>query len=195
MHAHCSGNYSPMTQFSVSLGSVPPQAGSVAMAAWFAVQAKPNAAHIAARNLVRQGFEVFLPLERYSLRRGRSFVPALRPYFSGYLFVGFDPEVAPWRAIRSTYGVMRLVCFGATPASVDMQLINELKLACDGEGIMHAQLDARPGDPLRVAAGPLAGLTGKLEGLAPQERAWLLLEVMGQPTRVSLPLTALRSAG
>lgn len=184
-----------MTQLPVSLGSAAPLTEAAAIAAWFAVQAKPNAAHIAARNLVRQGFEVFLPLERYTLRRGRSLAQALRPYFSGYLFVGFDPEIAPWRIIRSTQGVLRLVSFGANPAPVDNQLIQGLKLACDNEGIMHAHLDVQPGDPLRVADGLLTGLTGRLERMAPQERAWLLLEVMGQPTRVSLPLAALRQAG
>ena len=184
-----------MNQAPVSVGSAASLPEFAAEKTWFAVQAKPNAAHIAACNLVRQGFEVFLPLERFTLRRGRSLVPVLRPYFPGYLFVGFDPAIAPWRAIRSTQGVIRLVSFGTTPAPVDTKLVEELKLVCDNEGIIHAHLDAQPGDPLRVVEGPLTGLIGKLERMAPQERAWLLLEVMGQPTRVSLPVTALRQVG
>jgi transcriptional antiterminator RfaH len=166
-----------------------------AVPAWFAAQAKPNAAHIAARNLARQGFAVFLPLERYTSRRGRSLVPALRPYFAGYLFVGFDPEAAPWRAVRSTYGVSRLISFGASPAPVDPELVAGLMRACDGGGVMHPRLDLKRGERVMIAEGPLAGLIGRLDAMAPRERAWLLLEVMGKATRVSVSASGLRRAG
>ena len=163
--------------------------------AWFAVQSKPNAAHIAARNLTRQGFGVFLPLERHTLTRGKSLVTSPRPYFSGYLFVSFDPDAAPWRAIRSTYGVSRLVSFGAGPMEVDPELIDAIIDACDEDGVVRPRLDARKGDALRIADGPLAGLIGTFDAMAPQERAWLLLDVMGKSTRVCVPTSDLRRAG
>ena len=163
--------------------------------AWFAVQSKPNASHIAARNLTRQGFGVFLPLERHTLTRGKSLVTSTRPYFSGYLFVSFDPDAAPWRAIRSTYGVSRLVSFGAGPMEVDPELIDAIIDACDEDGVVRPRLDARKGDALRIAEGPLAGLIGTLDAMAPQERAWLLLDVMGKSTRVCVPTSDLRRAG
>lgn len=162
--------------------------------AWFAVQTKPNAAHIAARNLTRQGFGVLLPLERHTLTRGKSLVTSTRPYFSGYLFVSFDPDAAPWRAIRSTYGVSRLVSFGAGPMEVDPELIDAIIDACDEDGVVRPRLDARKGDALRIADGPLAGLIGTLDAMAPQERAWLLLDVMGKSTRVCVPTSDLRRA-
>ena len=162
--------------------------------AWFAVQSKPNAVNITARNLRRQGFCAFLPVERYTLRRGGSLMTATRPYFSGYLFVRFDADTAPWRAIRSTYGVSRLVCFGARPAEVDPELVSALIDACDEDGVVRPKFDAQPGDTLKIAEGPLAGLMGTLEAMAPQERAWVLLDVMGQSTRVCLPTSGLRRA-
>lgn len=163
--------------------------------AWFAVQSKPNAAHIAARNLQRQGFCAFLPLERYTLRRGGGQTTAVRPYFSGYLFVRFDADTAPWRAIKSTYGVSRLVSFGTSPAEVDPELVSALIDACNEDGIIHPRFEAQKGDALKIAEGPLAGLIGTLDAMAPQERAWVLLDVMGQSTRVCLPTLGLRRAG
>ncbi len=168
-----------------------PQAGR----SWYVAQAKPNAAHIAARNLVRQGFEVFLPLERYTCRRGRHLLPGLRPYFAGYFFVGFDPGNAPWRAIRSTSGVSRLVSFGSLPTPVDADLVSKLMQSCDEEGVMRPHLGAVTGDRVLIAEGPLAGLIGQFDAMAPQDRAWLLLEVMGKATRVSVPIDDLRRAG
>ncbi|AOL93025.1 transcription termination/antitermination protein NusG [Porphyrobacter sp. LM 6] len=164
------------------------------VSAWFAVQAKPNAAHIAERNLVRQGFDVFLPLERYALRRGRNLVSASRPYFAGYMFVGFDPQHAPWRVIRSTYGVARLVSFGGSPAPVAPELVTELMRMCDEDGIMRPRLDARTGDRVMVADGPFAGFVGRLDAVGPNERAWLLLDIMGKATRVSIAVADLRRA-
>lgn len=176
-------------------GAGPSSPQDAAAPAWFAVQAKPNAAHIAARNLLRQGFATFMPLERHTLRRGRNLVTTLRPYFAGYLFVGFDPDTAPWRAIRSTHGVSRLVSFGASPAPVDPDLVAELMRSCDAEGIMRPRLGLERGDVVRISDGPLAGLVGRLDAMAPQDRAWLLLEVMGKATRVSVPISGLRRAG
>ena len=163
--------------------------------AWFAVQSKPNAAHIAARNLARQDFDVFLPLERTTQRRGRTLVPTARPYFAGYLFVRFDPDTAPWRAIRSTYGVSRLVSFGGSPVEVDTALVSGLMDACDEHGVVRPAMDAQRGERLRIAEGPFAGVVGTLDAMAPQERAWMLLDVMGKATRVCVPVAGLRRAG
>lgn len=168
----------------------PPASGS-----WFVVQSRPNAANIAARHLARQDFGVFLPLESYTQRRGRTLVPSLRPYFSGYLFVHFDPASAPWGAIRSTYGVSRLVSFGASPAAIDPDLVSAIMGACDGWGVVRPPMDAQRGDRLRIAEGPFAGIVGTLDAMAPQERAWMLLDVMGKSTRVSVPASGLRRAG
>jgi transcriptional antiterminator RfaH len=172
----------------------PHRIGAISRSAWFAVQAKPNAAHIAARNLARQGFGVFLPLERHTLRRGRSLVTSIRPYFSGYLFASFDPDTAPWRVIRSTYGVSRLVSFGAGPIEVDPELVSCLMDLCDEHGVVRERLHAQRGDAIRIAEGPLAGIIGTLEAMAPQERAWLLIDVMGKSTRVCVPTSGLRRA-
>jgi transcriptional antiterminator RfaH len=142
-----------------------------AAVAWFAAHAKPNAVHIAARNLVRQGLEVFLPLERYTLRRGRSLLQTVRPYFAGYFFVRFDPEAALWRVIRSTYGESCLVSFSDGPARVSPELVAELMTLCDEAGVLRPRLDTREGDSVLIAEGPLADVVGRRDAMAPNQRA------------------------
>lgn len=161
---------------------------------WFAAQAKPNAARLAARNLTAQGFEVLMPMERYTQRSGSRFIQALRPYFAGYFFVGAAASSSPWRAIKSTHGVAGLVSFGGRPAHVDVKLVEAIKSRCDDGGVVEMRASHQAGDALRVAEGPFAGLVGQFEGMRPDERAWLLLDVMGKATRVSLPLASLRRA-
>jgi hypothetical protein len=57
---------------------------------WFLAQLKPNCANIADKNLKRQGFQTFLPMEEETRQRNGKFVTAMRPFFPGYIFVTFD---------------------------------------------------------------------------------------------------------
>lgn len=164
------------------------------MLEWFAAQAKPNSWKIAARNLCVQGFDVFMPMEKYTLRKGSRLVASMRPYFAGYFFVAVDAASAPWRAIRSTHGVARLVSFCGKPAPVDAGLIGAIKSRCDDEGVMMASLELKAGDGVRIEDGPFAGMIGRLDALMPNERAWLLIDVMGKATRTMVPIAGLRRA-
>ena len=48
---------------------------------WFLAQLKPNCANIADKNLKRQGFQTFLPMEEETRQRNGKFVTAMRPLF------------------------------------------------------------------------------------------------------------------
>jgi transcriptional antiterminator RfaH len=161
---------------------------------WYLAQVKPNCAAVAQRNLERQGFACFVPLERYTLRRAGRFVSQTRLYFPGYLFVSFRPSSAPWRAITSTHGIAQMVRFGGQPAAVPAQIVSELQAACDHEGCITEQAPLAAGDDVRIAHGPFAGFAGRVDQAAPEQRLWVLLDVMGQATRVSLSSRDLRRA-
>lgn len=52
---------------------------------WFLAQLKPNCANIADKNLKRQGFKTFLPMEEGTRKRNGKFITAMRPLFPGYI--------------------------------------------------------------------------------------------------------------
>lgn len=85
---------------------------------WYVVQTHVNAEAKAACNLVRQGFEPYLP--RYLRRRGhvRKVDQVAAPLFPRYLFVRIDMQAQRWSSIQSTSGVAPLVCNGSDPAPV-----------------------------------------------------------------------------
>ena len=60
---------------------------------WFLAQCKPNSHNVAKRNLVRQGFSVFLPLQETTRRARGRFVTQMRPLFPGYLFVVLNVRI------------------------------------------------------------------------------------------------------
>jgi transcriptional antiterminator RfaH len=164
------------------------------MAEWFVAQVKPNGDKIAKRNLERQGFITFQPLEKRTVAKGGRFHEQIRPFFSGYLFVRYPASVAPWSLVNSTYGVSRLVKFGERPAPVPPEVIAELRAACDAQGIIALSPDIRPGTTVEIRHGTFSSFVGQVERLAPDQRVMVLLDFMGKQTKVNVPTSHLRAA-
>jgi transcriptional antiterminator RfaH len=89
---------------------------------WHVVQTHSRAEEKAAVQLLRQGYDIYLPryLKRRRHARRCKSIPA--PLFPRYLFVSFDRQVQRWRSIQSTIGVSQLVCNGEAPASVPEEI-------------------------------------------------------------------------
>ncbi|PLK22547.1 transcriptional activator RfaH [Porphyrobacter sp. TH134] len=165
------------------------------MADWFLVQVKPNGDRSAKRNLERQGFVTFQPMEKRMVARAGGIREQTRPFFSGYLFISYPGTAAPWSLVNSTYGVSRLVRFGARPAPVPCHVISELRAACDANGIVTLPPGIAAGATVEVSLGTFANLIGQVEQLSPDQRAMVLLDFMGKQTKVSLPSAHLRVIG
>jgi len=162
---------------------------------WYLAQIKPNSYRIAERNLKRQGFFVFSPTQKETRKRAGHFVSVVCPLFSGYLFVSFAPESAPWRAINSTYGVCRLVTLGQTaPKPVPPDLISGLMLRCDKDGRLLPPAILAPGDKVRLTSGPFAGFVTRVETISVDQRVWVLLDIMGGATKVAVLAQCLQKA-
>lgn len=164
------------------------------MADWTLAQLKPNADAMAKRNLERQGFMTFQPLERCTVRRNGRFLLKTRPFFPGYLFVSYPAQASPWSVINSTYGVAQLVKFGERPAVVPNSIIHELRVACDANGIIMPNKGLTSGAEVEIQSGYFANFIGTVERLAPNDRAYVLLNFMGTSTKVSLSVAHLRVA-
>ncbi len=162
--------------------------------AWFLAQLKPNSHQIAQRNLVRQGFGVFLPMVEETRRRNGRFERRISPLFPGYIFVAFDPAQGHWRAVNSTMGITRLVSIGTGPAAVPVSLVEGLRARCDASGLVLPESALAVGDAVRVTSGPFADFVATVEGIEPDRRVALLIDLMGQRTRVSIPQDAVRHA-
>lgn len=161
---------------------------------WFLAQIKPNCAHIAMRNLRRQGFEAFLPLAEETQPRNGRFVTAVQPLFPGYVFVAFDVGLGRWRAVNSTYGITRLVSFGRDPAPVPRDLVVHLMQRCDAMGqLTRPEATLLPGATVTVTQGPFANFVAQIEKIDPDQRVWLLLEIMGGQKRVAVEPKVLRA--
>jgi len=152
---------------------------------WYLLQLKPNAYQVASRNLQRQDFRTFLPLQEITLRRSDRFIEQRRPLFPGYMFVGVDRDVSPWRKINSTYGVAKLVSFSEQPRAVPDNLVAELMQRCDSYGVIRSLERLEIGDSVQVLSGPFANFVARIENIDEDQRVWMLINIMGQATRLS----------
>lgn len=160
---------------------------------WFLAQLKPNCAQIADKNLQRQGLETFLPLQEETRPRNGKFVTEAHPLFPGYIFVTFDVRQGLWRRINATYGVGRLVSFGQTPAEVPRGLIEGLRQRCDGTSKLLPPSTFAPGDQVRLTSGPFVNFVAEVETIDPDQRIWVLMDLMGAKTRVAVDGAQMRA--
>lgn len=164
---------------------------------WFVVQTHHGQERRAAAELRNQHFTTFLPV---SIRDGgcehrrRKIV---RPELPRYLFTAFDPAVAPWRRIFSTYGVARLFTLGdfrPAPARVgDVEALIGLVRQQIGEVAPEpAARVVRPGDRGQVVEGPLAGFSCVAEVVLPDGRVRVDFQLFGRSSPVELEPGAIR---
>lgn len=167
---------------SASLLPIPPHAP------WYVAYTKPRSEHGASAQLIRQGYDVYLPLYKDLQRTSDGMAVRYGPMFPRYVF--FRPgsvgqSIAP---VRSTRGVSHIVRFGASPATVKNELLAALRaFELQRETLGMADLSVlKAGSHVAVCAGPFKGLEGLVSGTA-GKRITVLLDVLGQQTRVCIP--------
>lgn len=165
---------------------------------WYAVYTKPRQEAVALQNLERQGFRCLLPravnpYQRLSTRRA----PRVEPLFPRYLFLNAVCEVQNMATVRSTRGVVGLVRAGFELLRVPPGIIRALQARQDpATGLVRLEpVPAQPGDRVRVFDGPLAGVEGIFEARTGEQRARVLMELLGRATAVEVDSLLLQRAG
>ena len=157
--------------------------------AWYVVHTKPRQEARALENLQNQGFVCFFPTMQVQKLRNHKVQTVTEPMFSRYLFIQLDDTTQNWGPIRSTLGVSKLVSFGHQPAKVPPEFIAFLREA-------PPEVLARifsPGESVQITSGPLQGLEGRYLAHDGESRAFVLVELLGQPQRLRMTLESLRA--
>ncbi|SDH61860.1 transcription/translation regulatory transformer protein RfaH [Propionivibrio dicarboxylicus] len=163
---------------------------------WYLVHTKPKQEKCALENLVRQGYQCYLPtLPCEKICRG-ALALSEEPLFPRYLFIhlGLDDSAKSWGPIRSTKGVSRLVSFGTSPAKVHDTLIDHLKAHEADVHTTPARIFS-PGERVCLTEVPFAGIEGIYQMADGERRVMVLIELMSRPVSVRVAPTALRKVG
>jgi len=127
---------------------------------WIVVYTKPRHEKIVANDLVKSGFEVYLPL----LKERRKWSDRKRwveyPLFKSYVFVRIEIKNSIF--VLKTSSVVKIVKFGKDTAIVDNSIIKAIKLMINGGYIPQSTDYFIKGDPVKVIEGPLKGIEGEI---------------------------------
>ncbi len=162
---------------------------------WYVVQTKPRKESVAVEHLERQGYIAYCPQISSARHRRKRWQQITEPLFPRYLFVQLNRGVDNFSPIRSTVGVLNMLRFGNTPATIQHRVI---------EGIQHQEqylVDGashhpnwEPGDSLEIINGPFAGMKGLFESKSGEERVIVLLQLLGRDNKITVATHAVVSA-
>jgi len=173
---------------------------------WYVAHTKPRQESLAREQLLRQDFEVYLPLfrvfrkPRAAARRAPSMAePSARasaaaapltahePMFPRYLFLRPTRPTQSLSVVRSTIGVSRLVMFGPQPATLADAVVQAIRAAETARET--AALDQispfEAGMTVQIQDSPLAGIPALVQAVS-RDRVTLLLNILGRPQTVQV---------
>jgi transcriptional antiterminator RfaH len=161
---------------------------------WFAASVQPGRCDVAELHLARQGFKSFVPKREAMVRSGRRLVSKVSPFFPGYMFISFDVERTRWRAVNATFGVRSLIMQGDRPVPVPAGLVESMLAMTEADGLLDVSGGLRPGDQVKLLAGPFTDLVGRLDRLDGGGRCRVLIEIMNGVVPVAMERRDLVSA-
>ena len=159
---------------------------------WYVLQFKPNSHFQAKKNLDRQGFETFLPLDDTTSRKSSRFINTSKPLFPGYMFIRFDKAESEWHKINSTYGVSRLITFNSHLKSIPTKFVDSLMKRYDLSGKLLPIKKLKKGDQIKVLKGPFANFIATVEKYEDDQRIWILMDLMGRKSKIQAETVSLQ---
>ena len=155
---------------------------------WYLLQTKPHAHVIAFENLRRQGFDVFMPLIIKTIKKNGRFLDIKSPLFPGYVFMGASIDPVPWKSINGTRGVSKAVTLDGIYRPVSTHIIEGLQSRCDEHGVLRQLNDIVAADRAKIERGPFADFICTVDDIHDDQRAWVLIDLLQQQTKVEVPL-------
>jgi len=150
---------------------------------WYAVYTKPQSEEIVSQKLRQTGIEVYNPQLRLKKYIRNQYRYVIEPLFPCYLFAKFESNKYHWM-ITYTRGVKKIVGDKTTPWPVSEEVIDFIRCQEQDGFISMRYEDIREGDTVRIAEGPLSGLTGIFKRVIKgTERVLLLLNAIEYQAR------------
>lgn len=162
--------------------------------AWYVAHTKPRQESTARDQLLRQDFQVYLPLFKvFKKPRGAGPLTTHEPMFPRYLFLRPTRPTQSLSVVRSTVGVSRLVMFGHQPAQLADAAVQAIRQA---ETLREAAaLDRispfQAGMSVQIQDSPLAGIQALVQAVS-KDRVTLLLDILGRPQTVQVEFGQVR---
>lgn len=169
---------------------------------WLAFRVHPGKEYLTEYHLSRMGRTVFIPVEskaRRVSRHAKRLVKKEMPILARYIFIGFIPgEPKRWQEVCRFSLIQGVLAVWENDSLLHPVLVteNQMNLLL---GDMAATARTNPrrsygvGDLVRIAIGPFAGHTSKVDEIKGQ-KARVTLHILGSERGIEMPLAALEAA-
>ena len=155
---------------------------------WYCLRSESRKEHIATNNLQNLCFEVYLPVYCRVIRHARKITLAAKPVFPGYLFAAIQNDFQ-LSQFKRTKGVKAVVSAGIKPISIHSSFIHQIKAKEDAQGYVQInQGRFQSGDLVNIQEGALKGLQGLFHCSLDDQRAMLLVHLLGNMQRIEVGL-------
>lgn len=158
---------------------------------WYIVLTRPRQEQRAADNLARQGGHVYLPLLWVERVRNGKRTRLQEPLFPGYVFLNLPEDSPLLGKIRSTLGVRGLLRFGQAVATLDERIIQDIRCRTARE---QPEPSFVKGDSVQLKSGPFKDYQAIFHSYDGEERAVILLHLLGQQNQLLVSLQQLHTA-
>lgn len=164
---------------------------------WYVFYTKSRQEKKARELLLKNGYEVFLPMQKVMRQWSDRKKKVEVPLFNSYIFVkDFDHQIP---AILKTPGVAWNIRHNGRPAILreeEFDLIHRfISTGLFLEASALPPESFKVGDKARIVDGPLAGVTGVLTGEDKNQRFSIILEGIQQVIQVQVPAALLKKIG
>lgn len=167
------------------------------MQQWYVMFTNPRKEAFVNGQFLDRGMETFFPYLQFDRGYGRGI--RIEPFFPNYLF--FTADLLSRQAADLQYmpGVRGIVRFDGRPAVVPEELLRELRhrlQPLERRVLKKTEWLFRPGDRVLITTGPFEGFEAIFErGKSGQERAQVLLKMLGAATRTEIDVKHLKAVG
>ena len=158
---------------------------------WIAVYTKPRHEKTVENELLKKGFEVYLPIlkERRKWSDRKKWVEF--PLFRSYIFV--KTEIKNSLFVLQTMGVVKVIKFGGEIAVIQNDSIQAIKLMVEG-GYKPEAIDYFvKGETVEVKNGPLKGLIGEVTRVDNSDRLLVRVDAIQHSVSVQIDRGFLKS--
>jgi transcriptional antiterminator RfaH len=155
---------------------------------WTAAKVLVRKERLALHFLGLSVYQTYVPRVRDRIVRCGRKVSEISALFPSYIFILIE---VGWYTARFTPGLSAIVMHGDKPARIPDGVIADLH-ARERNGLIKLPPPPKPiapfaaGDELKVRSGLFTGLHGLYAGMAPRERIFMLLRMLGSERTVEL---------
>lgn len=158
---------------------------------WYVLYVKARHEKFVYEWLTKRNYNCYLPLVRTLKEWSDRKKYVDEPLFKSYLFVRLNPFQL--ELVKTTPGFLRFVQFGGEHATIPTEQLKNIEMIIKGNMPVEVnEEELKPGKPVKVVHGPIAGVTGELVQVRGKQRMAIRVEQINQSLLVEIPINYLK---